>query len=79
MSPEKNRNYWILIAFAIITIIISSCSKEEGSDEPYIPVDEISSAETDLIPDKETKTVSTLLQFKNLDNIDYLVINKSGG
>lgn len=79
MSPEENRNYWILIAFAIITIIISSCSKEEGSDEPYIPVDEISSAETDLIPDKETKTVSTLLQFKNLDNIDYLVINKSGG
>ncbi|MEA4978277.1 MAG: DUF4185 domain-containing protein [Petrimonas sp.] len=79
MSLEGNKNIFIIIAFAIIVMIISSCSKEEGGDEPYVPVDEISPAETDLIPHKETKIVSTILQFKNIDNIDYLIVNKSGG
>lgn len=75
----KNKTYLVHIVFVIITIIISSCSKEEGNEDPYVPIDEILSAETDLIPNKETKVVSTLLQFKNLNKIDYLIINKSGG
>ena len=76
MSPEVNKKF---IAFAIIAMILLSCSKEEGGNEPYVPVDEISSAETDLIPHKDTKVVSTILTFKNLNNIDHLIVNKSGG
>lgn len=79
MNVEKNKNYRIFIAFSIIALSVSFCGKEEGRNNPYIPIDEISVAETDLIPDKKTKTVSTLLEFKNLDNIDYLIVNKSGG
>lgn len=79
MSSEKNSSYSILMTFVIISIIVSSCSVAEGKDETYILVDEILTTQTNLIPDKETNIVSTYLQFKNIDNIEYLFINKSGG
>lgn len=74
----ERKNYFICISFVIVTMIVLSCSKEEGA-EPYVPADEISSAETDLIPHKETKVVSAILTFKNIDDIDYLMVSKSGG
>ena len=61
----------------ITTIFLFSCEKEKP--EPYVPIDEISASETNLIPDRETKSVSTTLTFQNLDKIDYLNIRKSGG
>ena len=74
----ERKNYLIAISFVIVTMIVLSCSKEEGA-EPYLPADEISSAETNLIPHKETKVVSAILTFKNIDHIDYLIVSKSGG
>ena len=59
-------------------IAIASCSKETVK-EPYVPIDEITAAETELIPEKETKSVLATLQFKNLSEIDYLLVTKSGG
>ena len=62
--------YAILITLAIFIIV--SCS-EEDNGEPYVPIDEISASETMLFPDSE-KTVSTTLRFKNLGDIDYLLV-----
>ncbi len=73
----ERKNYFICISFVIVTMIVLSCSKEEGA-EPYVPADEISSAETDLTPHKETKVVSAILTFKKIDDIDYLIVSKSG-
>lgn len=55
-----------------------SCSKDEGH-EVFVPVDEITAAETTLIPRRDTRAVSTVLTFKNPDAIDYLTVKKSGG
>lgn len=72
------RRYSIYLALVACMFIFVSCSKEK-EDEPYVPIDEITAVETDLIPDKETKTVTATLQFKNLSQIDYLQVTKSGG
>lgn len=72
------KKYSIWLAVAAWMIAIFSCSKENGN-EPYVPIDEMIATETDLIPDKETKSVSTTLQFKNLSEIDHLLVTKSGG
>src|SRR5690554_4941718 len=72
------KKYSICIAIAAWMIAIASCSKETAK-EPYVPIDEITAAETELIPEKETKSVSATLQFKNLSEIDYLLVTKSGG
>lgn len=45
----------------------------------YIPIDEITSLKLILIPDKNTKTISTILNFKNIEAIDYIIVRKSGG
>lgn len=71
----KNILFTSLLSFVLV---LSSCTKDQES-EPYVPVDEISSPETNLAPSKETKSVSTTLNFKNLDTIDYLIVKKSGG
>ena len=67
--------YTVLISYVVL---FSFCSKNEVN-EPYIPIDEITSSVIDLVPDKDTKTVSAILNFKNLDDIDYLMVKKSGG
>ena len=72
------KRYSLFISFAAWLLIVASCSKEEGA-EPYVPGDEISVTDTELIPDKETKSVSVTLQFNNLNEIDYLLVTKSGG
>lgn len=59
-------------------LLLFSCSNNDGN-EPYVPVDEITSLETTLIPDKNTKTASAVLSFKNLNAIDYILVRKSGG
>ena len=60
-----------------LTAVSYTHLKEES--EPFIPVDEIISAKTFLIPNKDTKVVSTILNFKNIDAIDYLMVRESGG
>ncbi|MDR0700783.1 MAG: DUF4185 domain-containing protein, partial [Tannerella sp.] len=72
---KKQVLYIIFIAY---TSVLHSCSKSDP-DKLYAPVDEITSSETDLIPNKETKVVSTILSFKNTEDIDYLLVRKSGG
>lgn len=69
--------YSICIVFSVC-LLIPSCSKDEGG-EPYVPIAEISATETELIPDKVTKSVTVTLQFSNLSIIDYLLVTKSGG
>lgn len=66
----------MVLSFSIF--LLFSCSDKE-ENEPFIPVDEIISAKTFLIPNKDTKVVSTILNFKNIDAIDYLMVRKSGG
>lgn len=68
----------ILLIILASVFMLFSCSKEEG-DTPYVPVEEISSVQTDLFPDKETKKVSATLLFNNLEKIDYLLVSMSGG
>ena len=63
-------------AFVIFAFLLSSC---DNTDRIYVPEDEITASETNLLPDKMTKTVSTTLSFKNLASIDYLSVKKSGG
>lgn len=70
------KGYTIYIVLFVAALV--SCGKEEVPD-PYVPIDELSATNTVLIPDKETKHVSTTLQFNNLSDIDYLLVNKSGG
>lgn len=72
------KKYSICIAIAAWMIAIASCSKETEK-EPYVPIDEITAAETELNPEKESKSISATLQFKNLSEIDYLLVTKSGG
>ena len=78
MKQERNIKYLILIVLTVTMIVITSCGNEED-EEPFVPVDEISTTETDLIPDKQSKSVSAIIRFKNLDKIDYLIVTKSGG
>ena len=60
---------FMVLSFSIF--LLFSCSDKE-ENEPFIPVDEFISAKTFLIPNKDTKVVSTILNFKNIDAIDYL-------
>lgn len=61
-----------------IIFLFFSCTDEDAGSECTFN-DEILISESYLIPDKETKVVSTVLNFKNLDAIDYLMVSKSGG
>lgn len=70
--------YIVNVCMTIIFFGFYSCSKDD-ENEPYIPIDEITASISDLIPDKETKTISTTLTFKNLNEIDYILVTKSGG
>lgn len=58
--------------------LFMSCSKD-GGNEVYVPTDEITSSEINLIPDRDTKTVSAVLRFNDLDAIAYISVKKSGG
>ena len=60
--------------FILFSLLLFSCNE---NNDNYEPVDEITASETALIPDKETKTVSTILTFNNLETIDYLSVSKS--
>ena len=67
---------FMVLSFSIF--LLFSCSDKE-ENEPFIPVDEIISAKTFLIPNKDTKVVSTILNFKKIDVTDYVMVRKSGG
>lgn len=71
---EKHIIYSILFVY----ILFVSCTSEQET-ETYIPIDEIIPLDTHLIPNKDTKIVSTTLNFKDIDAIDYLLVRKSVG
>ena len=53
----------MVLSFSIF--LLFSCSDKE-ENEPFIPVDEIISAKTFLIPNKDTKVVSLICIYKQL-------------
>ncbi len=57
--------------------LLLACSKD-GGNKVYVPTDEIASSDINLVPDKDTKAVSAVLTFDNLDAIAYLTVKKSG-
>ncbi len=77
MYPKSIAKYQFYTSLISFTLLLYSCDKEE-IEEPYMPIDEITASETTLIPEKVTKEVSTILSFKNLNDIDFLMIRKSG-
>lgn len=68
----------LFIAFSSLIFLFVSCTSEQET-ETYIPIDEIIPLDTHLIPNKDTKIVSTTLNFKDIDAIDYLLVRKSVG
>lgn len=59
--------------------LAGSCGKDGGGDPVYVPADELSSPAINLVPDKQTKSVAAVLSFQKLDDIDYILVRKSGG
>ena len=78
MKSDTLKEYILYATVVYCLFLLSSCGKDNAK-ETYIPVDEIFTENANLIPDKVTKSVSATLSFKNLDDIDYLSVNKSGG
>ena len=78
LSMKVVRHITYIVIFLLFPLLILSCSNE-NNDEPFIPIDEISTLETYIYPDKNTKTISTTLSFKNIKDIDYILITMSGG
>lgn len=77
MKPLSNIFHFLIVA-VIGTTVLLSCSN--GNDDiPFVPMDEITASSTELYPDKESKTVTTTLSFKNLNEIDFILITMSGG
>lgn len=60
----------------VFMFLCSSCSQNKASGV-YVELDEITASEITLIPNKETKKVTTTLTFGNLNNIEYLTIKNS--
>jgi len=72
--------YKYRLAVLASLLLLLACSKGKGGGEVVVePKDEIIVSETNLIPAKETKTVSAVLRFNQLDAIAYLMVQKSGG
>lgn len=67
-----------LLALTVLLLFFTSCKKEPAGSN-FVPEDEITASETHLIPDKNKKVVTTILDFKNINSIAYLSVNKSGG
>lgn len=77
MRSKRMIKYPLFIGVAAWVFLLSSC-KEDGS-EPYVPMDEIVSSKSILVPDKDTKQAETILTFNNLESIDYLMVRRNGG
>lgn len=67
-----------LPVFVWFLCLLIACKKDKDK-EVFVPADEITTSVTDLIPDKETKKVSAVLNFKNIEAIDHISVIKSGG
>lgn len=80
MTRKNFRNKIVYISIFTLSVLLFSCSKDDETDnDPYIPVDEITSSAVELIPNKEAKNVSAIFTFKNLNDIAYLMVKKTGG
>mgnify|MGYP001943348381 CR=1 FL=1 len=62
----------------IIIVFVIGCTSDTPDKSP-IPVDEIMASASELIPDTTTRMVTVELIFKNLDNVAFLHVVKSGG
>ena len=71
-------NFKIQTGFLFLLLVLMACGKKDSSDV-FVPTDEISAAETTLIPHRESKKVSVVLGFQNLAAIHHLTVIKSGG
>ncbi len=79
MKTEKDFKYILFAAIISLPLLLFSCKDDDNGELPFVPTDEITATETNLFPDKETKAISTTLSFKNLNNIDYILVTMSGG
>ncbi len=77
MIADKVIKHIVLASFGVSAFLWASCDADEP--KPHVPADEIFSSKTILVPDKDTKEVTTSLTFNNLEAIDYLMVRKSGG
>jgi hypothetical protein len=55
----------LFTAFSSFILLFVSCTSEQET-ETYIPIDEIIPLDTHLIPNRDTKIVSTILIFRIL-------------
>lgn len=78
IKPVNKKGYTRYAVFVCFLCILIACKKDSQQDV-FVPTDELTAAATTLIPDKETKKVSTVLSFKNMDAIDHISVIKSGG
>ncbi len=78
IQPRYIRIHAVPAAFICLVCLFISCKKDKDN-KVFVPTDEIAASETNLIPDKNTKTVSVVLSFKNIDAINYISVIKSGG
>lgn len=79
IKAADNRRYTLHTVFIYFLFLLIACKKDSEHKDVFVPADEITAAETNLIPDKQTKKVATVLSFKNISNIDYISVIKSGG
>lgn len=78
-TMEGKESIYILQAVTVCFLCLLIACKKETEKDVFVPTDELTAAQTILIPDKQTKKVATALNFKNLDAIDYISVTKSGG
>ncbi len=79
MKRQHAKYHRVYAAAVISCLCLWAACNRDGDEQAYVPKDELSSSELNLVPDKETKTVSAVLQFDDLDAIAYLLVKKSGG
>lgn len=79
IKTVRNGRYTLHAVFVCFLFLFIACKKDSGSSDVFVPTDEITTSETNLIPDKQTKKVSAVLSFKNIGAIDYISVTKSGG
>lgn len=69
------RATWVLL---LLLFFFVSCKKEVNEEFRIEPI-ELVASETDLIPDKHTKSVSTVITIKGLDAVDFIMVTRTGG
>lgn len=77
INRKMNTSTARAILFVLVFFFVS-CKKESNEDLRIEPL-ELSASETDLIPDKNTKSVSTTITIKGFDAVDFIMVTRTGG